>query len=134
MAGMLLITILRNDMETDSNLGKRILLVEDERVLREVIRDALKQHDHTVVEANNGAEAYALFAKGHFDLVMTDCYMPFVSGEELAARIRQVAPKQVILMLTGREYKCRPAGPVNAVLHKPFEFDELQEQIEKLVS
>lgn len=120
-------------MDTDSKLGKRILLVEDERVLREMIREVLTRHDHTVVEANNGAEAYTLFTKSQFDLVVTDCIMPFVSGEELATRIRRLAPEQPILMLTGRDYKKRAGSPVNGVLHKPFDYINLEVELARLL-
>jgi CheY-like chemotaxis protein len=121
------------DMETKTNIGKHILLVEDERVIRELIKSVLTRNEHTVVEANNGAEAYALFAKGRFDLVMTDWIMPFLNGDELAVRIRQLAPRQPILMVTGHDFKCRPGSPVNAVLHKPFDYELLQDEIAKLV-
>jgi len=120
-------------METDENIGKRILLVEDERVARELIRDLLKQNDHIVVEANNGAEAYSLFTKGHFDLVMTDYIMPFVNGDELATRIKQVSPKQPILMVTAHDFKRRASSPITAVLQKPFDSFLLQQEIDKLV-
>ncbi len=121
------------DMETETNIRKRILLVEDERVMRELIKELLVQDEHIVVEANNGAEAYALFAKGQFDLVMTDFLMPFVNGDELAVRIRQLAPRQPILMMTGHDFKCRPGSPVDAVLHKPFDYMDLQQEIAKLL-
>lgn len=120
-------------MQTETNLGKRILLVEDERLIRELIRDVLTQDEHIVVEANNGAEAYALFIKGHFDLVMTDCVMPFLNGDELAVRIRQLAPQQPILIMTGHDFRCRPGGPFNAVLHKPFDSALLQQEVAKLL-
>ena len=120
-------------METETNPAKRILLVEDERVMRELIRDLLVQDEHIVVEANNGAEAYSLFTQSQFDLVMTDCVMPFLNGDELAIRIRQLAPRQPILMMTGYDFKCRPGSPVNAVLHKPFDYELLQQEIAKLL-
>src|SRR5580658_5389090 len=75
------------NMETDTILGKRILLVDDERLVREAIRGLLARDEHLVVEANNGAEAYSLFVRGKFDVVVTDCVMPFLSGNELAVRI-----------------------------------------------
>jgi CheY-like chemotaxis protein len=119
-------------MDTEAKPGKRILLVDDERVTRELLRNLLTQHEHTVVEANNGAEAYSLFTKGNFDLVMTDSIMPFVNGEELAARIKQFAPKQPILMITGQDYRHRSRSPVNAVIHKPFAYEALEQEIAKL--
>src|SRR5258708_5727656 len=99
-------------MENETIVGKRILLVDNERVERELIAELLTMDEHTVVEANNGAEAYSMFVQGHFDLVMTDCVMPFLSGDELAVRIRQFAPQQPILMITGKNHKPSPSNPV----------------------
>ena len=113
---------------------KRILLVEDERLLRETIRLLLGQFGFTVVEANNGAEALGLFARGHFDLVMTDYEMPFLKGNELAARIRRLAPQQPILMITGFGHKAGADNPVDAVIDKPFDFDRLRTITEQLLN
>src|ERR1700722_1783248 len=114
-------------MKTEKALGKRILLVDDERVMRESIKNVLTQDEHIVVEANNGAEAFSLFTKGCFDLVMTDCVMPFLNGDELAVRIRLLAPQQPILMMTGYDYRRGPTNPVNTILHKPFDFARLKQ-------
>jgi DNA-binding response OmpR family regulator len=119
--------------ETETIPGKRILLVEDERAVRETVRGFLIKDSFLVTEANNGAEAYTLFTKGHFDLVLTDCAMPFVSGDELALRIRRVAPQQPILMLTGIGYRRSRSNPVDAVLQKPFDYDSLHQEIAKLL-
>jgi len=102
--------------------------------MREFIKELLVQDEHTVVEANNGAEAYALFTKGRFDLVMTDFLMPFVDGEELATRIRQLEPQQPILMMTGHDFRFRPNSPVSAVLQKPFDYMDLHQKVSKLLS
>jgi heterodisulfide reductase subunit A len=122
-------------MKTDTELpaGKRILLVDDERVVRESVKDFLRKEKFIVVEANNGAEAFTLFTQSKFDLVMTDGTMPFLNGDELACRIRQLAPQQPILMLTGYDYKCGVRNPVNAVLQKPFDFLHLHDAIFKLL-
>lgn len=109
------------------------MLVDDERLVRESLRAMLTENDHDVVEANNGAEAYALFTQSQFDLVVTDCVMPFVSGDELAMRIRHLSPKQPILMITGNAFKRGPRNPVDAVLHKPFNCERLQQEIDKLI-
>ncbi|HVV70656.1 MAG TPA: response regulator, partial [Verrucomicrobiae bacterium] len=99
---------------------KRILLVDDELAVRQSLRILLARDEHTVVEANNGAEAFALFSQGNFDLVVTDFEMPFVKGNELAARIKQVAPRLPILMLTAYEQRPTRENPVDTVLSKPF--------------
>ena len=118
--------------EKDHLHGKRILLVDDERVMRETIRRLLATDKHVVVEANNGAEAYTLFTQGRFDLVISDAVMPFVNGDELARRIKQVSPDQPILMLTGHTYRRGPRSPVDAVLDKPCNFEQLREEIDRL--
>jgi CheY-like chemotaxis protein len=114
--------------------GKRILLVEDERVVREALRLFLSLDSHTVVEANNGAEAFAMFRAGRFDLVMTDYEMPFVKGNELALRIRQVAPRQPILMVTAYSHKPSPENPVDVVVKKPFNSENLRQLMAELLS
>jgi CheY-like chemotaxis protein len=113
--------------------GKHILLVDDERAMRLMVRQVLTDDNHTVVEANNGAEALGLFAQEQFDLVVTDCRMPFVHGNELAARIRQLAPNQPILMITGYGNWPGRDNPVNVVLQKPFGMSQLRSVVAKLL-
>ena len=120
--------------EPDTQTGKRILLVEDERVMRETLRRLFAQDLHTVVEANNGAEALSLFRTGKFDLVVMDFEMPFVKGDELATRIKQVAPKQPVLMITGFQRRPTKDNPVDMVLRKPFDFVRLRETVSKLLA
>ena len=121
-------------METKTIHGKRILLVENERVERETLKKLLCRDEHVVVEANNGAEAFTLFTQGQFDLVMTDFLMPFVRGDELALRIKKVSPRQPILMITGNNnFRRGPKNPVDCVLAKPFEYTQLQQEIARLL-
>ena len=115
--------------------GKRILLVDDEPSVRGSFRMMLEIDDHTVTEASDGAEALDLFAKGQFDLVTTDFEMTVMKGNELAVRIKKLAPKQPILMITayGRELG-DSENPVDSILNKPFTLDNLREAIAKLLS
>jgi CheY-like chemotaxis protein len=113
---------------------KRILLVDDERLVRETVRLLLGQFGFTVVEANNGAEALGLFARGCFDLVVTDYEMPFLKGNELAAKIRRLAPRQPILMITGFGHCASPNNPVDAVIGKPLNFARLRLLMDDLIN
>ena len=121
------------DIEQDTLSGKRILLVDDERSMRETVRDLLSYDEHNVVEANNGAEALRIFAQDRFDLVVTDWRMPFVEGDELAVRIRELSPRQPILMITGHSRKPSRTNPVNAVLYKPFNLQGLRLAVAQLL-
>jgi len=113
--------------------AKRILLVEDERVVRESLSLLFSRDAHTVIEANNGAEALALFRGAKFDLVVTDFEMPFIKGNELATRIRQMAPEQRILMITAYGHRRSSDNPVDAVLAKPFNATLLREALARLL-
>ena len=113
--------------------GKRILLVDDENDLREVVKLLLVEDSHTVIEANNGAEALDLFRKNQFDLVVTDFKIPFIMGDELALAMRRLAPAQPILMITAHPKRPGPCNPVDAVLRKPFGHTGLRETMAKLL-
>ena len=114
--------------------GKRILLVDDQPSVRGTIRLMLEIDDHIVTEANNGAEALDLFTPGQFDLVTTDFAMPVMKGDELAVRIKQLAPMQPILMITGYAEELGDAdNPVDSILKKPFTLESLRGAVAKLL-
>jgi two-component system, OmpR family, phosphate regulon response regulator PhoB len=120
-------------LDTPSLAGKRILIVDDERAVRETLRMLLPSKHYTIVEANNGAEAFALFLGSKFDLVLTDFEMPFVKGNELASRIKRVAPQQPILMITAFHHRPGADNPVDAVLSKPFDSRRLMQTMDELM-
>jgi CheY-like chemotaxis protein len=121
-------------MRENKILRKRILLVDDERFVRQSIGKLLSKDEHAVVEANNGAEAFALFTRGQFDLVITDFELPFMKGNELATKIKELAPWQPILMITGHGKGPGRDNPVDAVLNKPIHLDQLRIAVAKLLS
>ncbi len=112
--------------QTIQNNGKRILLVEDECSVRELLKTVLSSEGYTILEANNGVEALSLFRKEAFDLIVIDLGIPFMQGDELAVRIKQLAPQQTLLMITGQGTKAGPRNPVDAVLPKPFDIEHLR--------
>jgi CheY-like chemotaxis protein len=114
-------------------VGKRILLVEDERWVRECIKRLLWLDAHTVTEAANGLEAMELFSHEPFDIVITDYDMPRMAGDELVAHIRSQSPAQPILMITAGVERLRGQGnPASAVLGKPFGVQELRDSLASL--
>ena len=116
-------------------LRKRILLVDDQQSVREAISLLLSLDEHTVMEASNGAEAMDLFRRDQFDLVITDFEMPKMKGNELAARIKQRSPTQPILMITAYAERLRDFhNPVDAILDKPFQLEDLRQAMAKLMS
>jgi PAS domain S-box-containing protein len=95
------------DADSDAATAPRgsevVLLVEDERGVRELAREYLQMSGYTVLEASDGAGALAL-AKDHrgpIHVLMTDVVMPGMSGRELADRVVQVRPEIKVLYMSG---------------------------------
>jgi CheY-like chemotaxis protein len=122
-------------MKRGNVLGKRILLAEDQQDVREMTAMLLGIDEHVVTEAVNGREALDLFAPDRFDLVITDYLMPLMKGDELARNIKQLAPSEPILMITGSaaELGVRQAS-ADAVLNKPFGVEELRQAVAQLLA
>jgi len=84
--------------------GRRILIVDDESAIRDMLRVALEMADYQCLEASNAQEAMALIVDERPDLVLLDWMMPGTSGIELARRLkREEATSEVpIIMLTAK--------------------------------
>jgi signal transduction histidine kinase/ActR/RegA family two-component response regulator len=113
--------------------GLRILVAEDEPMVREVTEGYLVGDGHTVVSVRDGAEALAAFRAGTFDLVVTDMAMPRMGGGELAAEVKSRSPEIPVVLLTGFGDMARDLteDPLAAdfVLGKPVKLDELRRAI-----
>ena len=114
-------------MQPGALRGKRILLVDDEESVRGAYGMMLSIDDHYIVEARNGQHALEQFDKGPFDLVITDFEMPVMKGGELATQLKKLKPSLPILMITAHgKVLGDPSNPVDAILNKPFTFEELR--------
>ena len=82
-------------------MGATVLLVEDERKLREFVRSYLERAGHTVVSTGSGSEAISLARSSAPDLIILDLGLPDVPGEAVAREVRAAGPTP-ILMLTAK--------------------------------
>ncbi len=80
---------------------KRILIVDDEKDIREVLRDFFEIEGFEVSEAADGSEALELVRDDSFDVVLTDLLMPGPDGLEVLEGIRKTHPDTAVLVLTG---------------------------------
>jgi two-component system cell cycle sensor histidine kinase/response regulator CckA len=119
-----------------------ILLVEDARSVRRVVRRILDKAGYTVVEAGNGCEALEVLegareTSGRFDLVLTDAVMPGLGGAKLVRRLRRDRPDLGVLLMSGyplddpRRTQDDLAGA--AFLQKPFGSCELLARVREVL-
>jgi CheY-like chemotaxis protein len=113
--------------------GLRILAVEDEPNIREILGIYLTEDGHTVELAAEGGEALTKFKRDQFDLLLTDYSMPNMNGDRLAAAVRAADPKIRIALLTGFGSQLPQGAPlrleVDAIIAKPFTFETLRQGI-----
>lgn len=126
------------ELTSHERLQTRLLIVDDEDFVRELLRDILEGERCEVFLAESGTEALSLFRQMEFDGVFTDVGMPGMSGWELAREIRQSNTRIPIAVITGwgeavgsNEQK---AAGVNWVVAKPFTADRILELVQEISS
>ncbi len=127
----------RSSLQTPDSLPRRILVVDDESIVRDSIRKVLQFDGHSVEVATCGEEALALLRNSIFDLVITDYDMPRMKGEQLAAAVKTLQPDLPVLLVTAYGEQLRPSGiplsAVDGILAKPFQLEELRHAIVTLL-
>ena len=107
----------------------RILIVEDERQMAEVLRRGLSEEGHAVDVARTGPDGLAMATSASFDVIILDVMLPGLSGFDVARRLRGARIRTPILMLTARDTNADVVAGLDAgaddYLVKPFSFDVL---------
>jgi len=114
----------------------KILLVDDNAVVRDMLVDLVGSLGYVADAASGGTEALALFDRNRYDIVLTDLLMPGMSGWEVLAAVRQRAPRMPVIIITGTPAVGDPraAQPGVAVLKKPVDVKALDETIKQKLS
>ncbi len=117
------------DSSRASSSSARILVIEDDPSINDVVRTRLAKDGHTITSAFSGTEAQLLLESASFDLVISDLMLPGMTGEDIVTLIRETDPALPILILSARN---APADKVNLLqlgaddyLEKPFDLEEL---------
>ena len=111
-----------------------ILVVDDERPVRDVVRSILSAAGYEVMEAGDAGEALAVLREHAPELLLTDIVMPGLSGLGLAAQAHHLQPKLPVMFMSGfaSQYEEELSGSV--CLRKPFTAGELLTAVEDVVS
>ncbi len=112
-----------------STLPDQILVVDDERDMRLLLRYQLEQEGYSVIEASDGKAALKVLRECSPSLIITDVRMPFMSGLELLREVKQVLPATEVIVATGyaeveTAIECMRAGAFD-LIRKPFNIHEM---------
>jgi DNA-binding NtrC family response regulator len=119
-------------------MAQTILLVDDEDALRRLAERLLTKLGYGVVVAGNGDAAVASLRDfpDEIHLLITDVFMPDISGPELATRLLAIRPGMKVLYVSGSNEALRDKGMLNQganFLQKPYTQDDMREKIREIL-
>ncbi len=113
----------------------RILLCEDEWLIRASVADMLALRGYEVIETGDATQARGAFEKHPVDLLLTDVGLPGQSGVDLARTLRELSPGLPVLFATGRgDMEDIESDPRTGFMRKPYSMDELERAIATLMA
>ncbi len=113
--------------------GRKVLIVEDEADIRDVVGEILQLYGYSVSVAPDGLEGWKLAGSNTYDLIITDLGIPGINGLDLVQKVRAASIATPVLIITGvifenAEEETRAFKPC-AVLLKPFKIEDLMNKI-----
>jgi signal transduction histidine kinase len=125
------------DPKTWATIPSRVLVVDDQPILCQLVCEHLRADLHTVETALSGSEALEKFRCGHFDLVISDHVMAEMTGKQLAVAIKEINPHVPVIILTGypKTFSAAtvPSKAVDLVLGKPLSRAALRRALSKVM-
>lgn len=121
----------------DLSQAPRILLVEDNSVVRALMVDVVTMLGYQSDAAASGPEALTLFELGHYDIVLTDLLMPRMTGWEVLEALRLRDPKIPVVVVTGSPVPiddARLSQPGVALMRKPLDIAALGHLISRMLA
>ncbi len=116
----------------------RILIVDDEPAVRDIVAKFLAFRGYEVDVADGGSDGLAAFQSKGFDLVLTDLGMPGMSGWQVAREVKLLKPQTLVILMTGWSADLDPAkvkeSGVDCIVHKPFDVDEIEKLVREAVA
>ncbi len=117
--------------------GRRILVIDDSKPIRNVLSKMLSFMGYEVVVASSGNEGLDLFSKNSIELVLTDLHMPDIDGWTLALHIKDKSPTTPVVLITGSEEESimekLKGSCVDSVMFKPVRLQEIEKTVQRLL-
>lgn len=115
----------------------RILLAEDDEIMRETLFDRLTKNGWQVDSAKDGKEALSLVEQNYYNLVLSDIRMPGIDGTQLLDKILRISPDTDVIMMTAygsveNAVDCLKKGAADYIL-KPFDMDDLTIRVKRFL-
>jgi len=124
----LLVFVMGSHMNAMLGNGIRVLIVDDNEDVRQVISDRLEQAGFAVVQAYDALRALAEMRQRHFDVVVTDCNMPYLNGFDFLRQCQLAWPETRVIMMSAAPGKANELAAARGAfgwLQKPFDADRL---------
>lgn len=124
--------------EEEAKTKLKILVVDDDENIREVLSDLLLLEGHEILLAEDGEQALLIFEEILPDVVITDLGMPGISGWEVARRIKSIDPSKKVIVISGWGATLQKdqleENYVDQVLAKPFHLEQVKKIIVEVMS
>ncbi len=121
-----------------SGNGKLVLIVDDERVMRDITASTLRKHGYQILTASDGTEGFALFTQNKHDIsvVITDLSMPYMDGSKMIRALFQIDPKVKVIAASGMNEEFKLPDILKRkipFLKKPFAIEKLLETLHEVL-
>jgi len=121
--------------EIENSMSAKILVVDDNSVVCDVVSQMLSGLGHEVFSADSGEKGLSIFLENIFDIVLSDYEMPGMDGVALACSVKRSAPRTQVVIMTGAGRETvfsRKSTAVDQVITKPFTLEEIDETLQGL--
>jgi diguanylate cyclase (GGDEF)-like protein len=127
-----------NEVGRTSTMPSRVLVVDDEVVIRALLTEILAEEGHETATAEDGKQAICLLERHRFDLIITDIVMPGVNGIEVLLAAKRIDPEYPVIMITGYPSAKTAVRLVNLgaadYITKPFNVDLIKVTVAKILA
>jgi DNA-binding NtrC family response regulator len=133
------VQVRRDDAPPQNGNGETVLVVDDERIVREITRLTLLSHGYNVLTADEGTEALALYSKhgSEISVVLTDIVMPYLDGASTIRALQRMDPEVRVIACSGLNSNEKRMGAMTLrdvpFLEKPYTTEALLRKLNEVL-